>query len=303
MLQWLGAFLIVNTGLLAIARIYTTGSLGAANTVLTVVFLAIGAAFALNERLTELSFDAKGTATIKTKVAQAEADAATINELKGRVEAQSATVDLVAMEASTAKHLVNDLSEKNIQAERKLRTIDAAVQEAEEKLGAIQDHAAFMSTVLGAQTDDRDSFDQLWEWAQDSSHKFRQQSEAAVLKIMDQHNQPFSLSGFQVPWNPGVDPTKLTLQQVASDFAKAPPPVRVAILEYVWRREDLPKRERLEFLVEVLRMDKSLTVVEYAGRYFAEGTANKIKPIAIVAHLDWWEKNKDSIDNPQQKLP
>ena len=47
--------------------------------------------------------------------------------------------------------------------------------------------------------------------------------------------------------------------------------------------------------MDVLRTDESLRVVEYAGRYFAAGTDDKLKPIAVREHLKWWEENKNSV--------
>jgi hypothetical protein len=51
----------------------------------------------------------------------------------------------------------------------------------------------------------------------------------------------------------------------------------------------------MQFLVDVMRTDASLKVVEYAARYFIKESNDKLKPLAIKQHIEWWEKNKDSI--------
>ena len=80
-------------------------------------------------------------------------------------------------------------------------------------------------------------------------------------------------------------------------YKQAPPHIRIGILEFLWEtRTDIPKRERLELLAQVLREDDSLKVVEYAGRWFAQGTGDGLKPLAIPLHLKWWNENKGSVD-------
>ena len=49
-------------------------------------------------------------------------------------------------------------------------------------------------------------------------------------------------------------------------------------------------------LVKVLTNDISLRVVEQAGRYFIQESKQKLKPLAVDEHLEWWEKNKDKFD-------
>jgi len=68
------------------------------------------------------------------------------------------------------------------------------------------------------------------------------------------------------------------------------------LLEYIWKtRTDIPKRERMQFIVDVFRNDSSLRAVEYARRYFGGESKTMLKPLAIKQYLDWWEKNKESI--------
>ena len=89
----------------------------------------------------------------------------------------------------------------------------------------------------------------------------------------------------------------LSLAQIGEAYQQAAPHIRLAILEFLWKtRTDMTKKERLGFLAQVLRDDDSLQVVEYAGRWFAQGSGDKLKPLAIPLHLKWWDENKDSVD-------
>ncbi len=65
----------------------------------------------------------KGVGTIKAAAERAESDAGEIEEIRKRVEAQAATMDLVAKESAEAKTLLNDLSEQNKIAESQIQSL------------------------------------------------------------------------------------------------------------------------------------------------------------------------------------
>ena len=295
MLKLVGAMLIINALVITAWWVMSEHphKLWAFTLCLTAVF--VGAFLVLQERVTELTV--KGIGTIKSAAVQASADANAISSLKSRVEAQSATVNLIAKEAADAKQLVNDLSEKNSKAEEKLSQLNKSISDGNLAVKELQLYTQFNTTVLAAQNDNRRDYDQLWAWSGDSSFPFQKVAAQAVQTIMDQHNPAIVRSGFSVSWNEGVDPQKLSLPELWQAFKSAPPHIRLGILEFVWqKRTDITKRDRLQFLADVLSSDESLQVIEYAGRYFAKGTGDKIKPIAIGPHLKWWEENKDSIE-------
>jgi len=294
-MKLIGILLVLNGITVSFWWIMTHGS--HKGSMLTLSFLAVfaGIAFLISDRITELSM--KGIGTIKAAANQATADANVVAELKNRVEAQSATVDLVAKEAADAKQLVDALSEKNSKAEKKLSQLDQSINDGNLAVKELQLYTQFNSTVLAAQNDNRQAYDQLWAWSKDSSFPFQKASAQVTQTIMDQHNPAIVRSGFSVPWNDGIDTQKLSLSELRQIFTSAPPHIRLGVLEFVWtKRTDIPKPDRLQFLVDVLRSDESLLVIEYAGRYFEQGTGNKLKPLAIKQHLEWWKENKDSIE-------
>ncbi len=294
-MKFIGILLIINSIAASAWWITTHGTYK--GSVLTLCSLAVlaGIAILIGDRITEFSL--KGVGTIKAAAHQATADANVVAELKTRVEGQSATVDLVAKEAAEAKQLVDDLSEKNSKAEEKLSQLDISINEGKIAVKELQLYTQFNTPVLAAPNNIRPAYDQLLTWAKDTLFPFQTASAQAVQTIMDQHASAMHRGGFKVPWNEGVDPQKLSLSEFRKNFAAAPPHIRLGILEFVWKkRTDIPKADRLQFLVDVLRDDENLEVVEYAGRYFAEGTGDKLKPIAIEQHLEWWKENKDTIE-------
>ena len=99
-------------------------------------------------------------------------------------------------------------------------------------------------------------------------------------------------TGFTVNWKEGFDPSKLSFPDLAKEFHKVPVQTKTAFLEYIWNRNDIPKVDRLDFMIDVMKHDQSLTAAEYAGRHFTSGTGQKIKPMAIEYLAVWWEKHR-----------
>lgn len=286
----LGILLILNG--IAVSSWWVTSQGTHKGTVVTLCLVAVfaGLALVLSDRITELSV--KGVGTIKAAAQQAESDASTVSDLKKRVESQSATVDLVAQQAKKAEELSQEASEKNEKAEAKLKTLDEAIAKASKTLESLESVTEYTKTVVAAQNDDREAFDTLEAWSKDKSHPFSEEAGQAWSTVFESHNKPFSTSGFTVPWNEGFDPSVLTLPQLASQYATAPPQLKPALLEYIWKRNDIPQIDRLDFMMNIMKTDDSLTAVEYAGRHFTSGTKQKIKPMAVEYLDNWWKEHR-----------
>jgi hypothetical protein len=231
-------------------------------------------------------------------VEQARADANEISGLKHRIEQQSATIDLVAGQAMKAKELSQEIADRNIKAEEKLTEIDSALNKAKESLANLESYSQYYAVVISAMGEDRTAYDQLGEWAADNSFPFREQAQQVRQKIMDDHSRSIPESGFTVNWNEGVDPNKLTLEQLKQDFFSPNhnPYTRRALLEYIWQRNDIPKILRLDFMVDVMKNDKHLMVCEYAGRYFTQGTELQKKSLAKEYLIKWWADNRSKFE-------
>ena len=135
-MKLLGILIILNA--LVVAAWFSIS--GTANKwIIVVCFAAIfsGIFFLVSDRATEVSVS--GIGTIKAAVDRATSDAIQVAGLKARIEAQSATIDLVAKEAMEAKEVSESLKEKNRDAEEKLLTINSTLEKAAISLKGIQD--------------------------------------------------------------------------------------------------------------------------------------------------------------------
>lgn len=259
--------------------------------------LCAGLVLILSDRITELTIP--GVGTIRTVTEQAIIDAKTVADIKDqvssiktRVENGSATVDLVASEATKAKEMSELVAAQSKEASQKLETLNAALREANGALDKLKANNDFQSLILAAQNDDRLSFDKLSAIAEDKSNQFNNLAARAWETIFDAHSGPMSLSGFTMPWAPGIDPSKLTFHDLTEVFKSIPAGMKPALLEYIWHRTDISELSRLDFMMNVMKTDSSLTAVEYAGRYFTEGTGQKIKAMALAVLAPWWDEHR-----------
>lgn len=108
-------------------RFYKGRKLPATGMGLLVLACFIGVALVLNKRVSELSFGK--LATLKATVTQAQSDAEQIAAIRQRIEAQAATMDLVAKESADAKRLLADLKKENAVAEEKLRMLEQKTED------------------------------------------------------------------------------------------------------------------------------------------------------------------------------
>lgn len=235
------------------------------------------------------------------------------DSVDARVEQEFQTKSISALIASNAAarveevadHLIGKeidqrLTPRLVAAENRLKALDKEIGKARGTRDDLRERSEFAMTVIFAQNDDRKAFDELKTWSETPEFLFKNEAQQAWIKILDEHATPYSLSGFTVPWSEGVDPDKLAFVQLKENFSNAPPFIRVALLEYIWKkRDDIAKKDRMAFLAHVLETDGSLQVVEYAGRFFTQESKQKIKPLAVDVLLDWWRSNKADDEKAQ----
>lgn len=195
------------------------------------------------------------------------------------------------------KQIKKRIIPKVLSMEKKFKILNVDLKKARETVNDLKVISDFTMTVIAAQNDDRKAFDKLKSWAVEKSFSRSAEAEQAWIKILDEHASPFYTSGFNVPWAAGIDPSKLSFLELQRTYNSAPTFIRLALVEYIWGRKDILKKERMQFLVDVMKNDGSLKTVEYAGRFFTSESGQNIKPLAIESLLEWWANNKDKIND------
>jgi hypothetical protein len=244
----------------------------------------------LADRITSFSIPHVGS--LQAVTAQAITDAAQVADLRTRVEHQSATVDLVASQAAKAATLSESVASQIKEAEQKLGILNAAIEEAKTAVEALKQEGDFTLIVLKAENDDRRSLDQLWVLAQDPNYRFKDTAQHVWISVVDGHASPFFQNAPNLPWAEGVDPIKLSINQLA-ELYNSGQVYKPSVLQYIAGRKDIPLIERLDLFVSVMKTDESLICVEYASRYFEQETHQDTKYLWLPIILPWWEAHRN----------
>jgi hypothetical protein len=269
------------------------------------VALCSGCFLMMYERVFEMSF--KDLVTIKAVTQQATTDAETIANLKKRVEAQSEAVDSVANSAREARKLGDELSEKIKTTDIKLTQIDQATRNVQTALEKTEQIITFASVLLAAQNDDWHALDRLLQWANDANFPLRELAENGYMTIALSHLSVVKEAWAEVPWRQGVDPAHLSISELEKVYSALSPIYHAGIVRVVWKRSDIPKKERMEFLILVLKTSNSVSAKYCAARFFVEATGDEdlrpkflLVPLPVEPLSKWWEAHKDSIKEPNK---
>ena len=190
-----------------------------------------GLALTIQDRITELPLP--GFGTIKAAAAQAGADAATIGKLKTRVEDQSATVDLVASQASAARALAQQAEGQTKLAQQRLEALNKAIGEANAALAQLRPEADFTQLVVAAQNDDREAFDKLEKMSNDKSDPLSARAAQAWITVLNAHSSGIYQS-YIFPWKSGFDPSKLSFSDLTQGFNQVPEFEKPGLIQYIW---------------------------------------------------------------------
>lgn len=224
-------------------------------------FLAIfvGIFFVVYERATEITIT--GVGTIKAAAKSAEGDAAAIAKVLTRVEAQSATIDLVAAKATEAEKLSKEL--------------DRLVK--------------FSTTILAARADDRQAFDRLLGYANEKSDLSRIAGDAYVgLRATYGGALKPGFLNFPTP----SDLASVAPSKIREFYSALPSTLHAHAIQIIWKREDIPKNDRLELLASVLQSDPSLSATYYAGKFLAADSKLTWEPFKTQELLSQWREDR-----------
>lgn len=200
-----------------------------------------------------------------------------------------------------AEPMIRSTMSKNIEpqikeANNKLDHIKLDMKDVDDKLLKLNDSSNFMNAVIRAQGDDREAFDQLKRWCDDSTFYRKGDACQARWKIVEADARSLIMKP-TVTWIEGVEPAAFSFEELGKVFNNTiADHVRAGILDYIWERKDFTKKQKNEFLVDVIKKDNSLRVVSYASRLLQSESKKKFLPLLIDEVLEWWDKNKDTIN-------
>lgn len=237
------------------------------------------------------------------------------NDARERIEKQKGDIDTLVKTSNEMvsklngqKQGVEDLNVKTEKlseklgrqievADKKVMKLDETARTISRAVSDTQEVLEFTTTMASAQNNDRKAFDQLEYWSKDSSHPFSQRSKQAWKAIVDSYARTMFME-HRVPWNDGVDPSKLTVETLQQQYdLQTADGMKIAFMQYIYGRNDYNKKDKMRFLAEVLQKEQSMLVYAYAGHFFNIGAGLRLAPVGnLNKQLEWWEINKQIIN-------
>ena len=214
---------------------------------------------------------------------------------KERIAAKFA-MEKAAQAEQTAASVAKDMNNMKSEADKKLSEIDDTLQKASKTVSELKLISEFATTVLDAQNDNRKAFDRLSKWSGNSSNPFSSRARDAWMTIYRSHSLPYYVSYNTQLWKSEFDRSKLSIkdfrkiyyEQISSDL-------RPSLIQYIWERNDISKKDKMQFLIDIVQSDESLRAVEYAGRLFTQGAGLNASPLQVDLMLKWWQENKNTV--------
>ena len=154
--------------------------------------------------------------------------------------------------------------------------------------------AELQDAIVKAQVGDRASFEKLTKWYEDKSHPYGNVAENVIASVVKHHNQDLMFSESLEAY--GYDLSKLkTIDDILQEYKTTKPYIKKGFIQYLWDKRDIPKNDKVRFLINVIKHDDSLEAVAKAGLIINDNERHPKfnAPLDIEGILQWWEENKD----------
>ena len=222
---------------------------------------------------------------------QIRADASAVNELRGAIERQRDEIALVISDAKKAGADLAKVEQITNKANERLAAIQQVVAEGEQGLQRLDILIDFSMLLAKATNEDRYAFDVLVEIAK-SEGNFKQIANRAVIEIANDINRQ-ARNDPTFPWYVyNIDPEKATIQEWRSIYNHVHEFYRPTFLSLFWQQTRFEKRDRLEFLYQIIRSDGSLKTVHRACMLMNQEANLNRNILAKELYMQWWEKEK-----------
>lgn len=155
----------------------------------------------------------------------------------------------------------------------------------------------FTSVLSAANNDDRNAFEQLRIWSKDKSYPLRSKAEQSFRRILSEAQAGHLVSEHPYPWKTGTDPSKLSMTELRTEFRSVVLTIdKKALMEYLAERTDITKKDKLSFLIDVLKTDQSLEVAEKAADLFNRLSGQQFDTMNTKLILEWYDKHSRGIE-------
>jgi len=203
--------------------------------------------------------------------------------------------------ATQATNDANAIAEVRKRVNEIYEELNDKVKNANKNVTNLEKLTHFVTTVVLSQVDDRDAFDNLVALSKDTSFELKELAKKTYESVLMQEDGKLFMPRSDPNFKAGVDPNKIPIDEVIQQYWKTdathfayPIATRVNVLGYIWKRENISKAKKMDFMLQVLSNDKSIKCVYNAQYYFNEEAHLDFNAlIDLDKYKEWWSTNKD----------
>ena len=209
---------------------------------------------------------------------------------------------LISKSSAEVNAKLHELDQNLKQSREKEEDLRTLLAEARTALNTVKEQSDFVLTVLAAQSDDRNAFDRLRQWAADKSFDLHKQAKAAELDILKSHSGFLNDAHMTLSWVDGFDPKEMSFDQIRGNWNVIPPMYARAYVEFVWKHEKISKEDKLTFLHDALKDSRgSMQAADWAAKTLAkEANVKYNPPFNFSAIEEWWGTRAKTNSIPEE---
>ena len=179
----------------------------------------------------------------------------------------------------------------------RLTNFEAIVFSGSNSVQELKEYTEFLRLYTEAASGRRWSFHKLFTMGKDQKSPFRDLALNAMHKIWLDASSSQAQASYPVSWRTNAEPSKLSLSQLKRLLPLILFHERTAFVRFVWARNDFTRKQRMEFLIDLLPFEENLFAYATAADLFTDGTKGDLKgvPYPNDTRLDWWAKNASLI--------
>lgn len=159
-----------------------------------------------------------------------------------------------------------------------------------------QSLSEFHELAIHVKNDNRFAFDRLMKISADSSNS-RSLQALALVNNLPSELAVSNLLRSSVNWKGlGIDPKTADISMFEGIMPKLRPLHNIGVMETVWEAQHLSKKERIQFLIDIMINTPSLRCLDIACDLLNEESKVGLNILRWQRYVEWWEANKDNYE-------
>ena len=180
--------------------------------------------------------------------------------------------------------------------------------QATNELANVRKANEFTLLIAEAFGDNYEALEKLVQIQNDPSSQFQEIASKTIGSILARYAaEPASFANMGYPLERVLktDLATNSLDQLKSYFVLAGSrfaPVRVYLLKYIYNESRFPKADRIDFAINIMSSDPSISVRNYAC-FLVDDEAKLGKVFGMPSYISWWNENKSKYSNTSTNHP